>query len=102
MAQKTIVHLVDDLDGSDAHERVIFSLDGVEYSIDLSDANAAKLRNILAEFVVSAQRTGGHKQRGDRAQNQAIREWSRANGEILSDRGRLPADLIARFAAAHA
>jgi Lsr2 len=99
MAQKTIVHLVDDLDGGDAHESVTFSLDGIEYSIDLSDENAATLRNNLAEFVANAQRIGGRKQRGapaakvavkaggDRAQNQAIREWARANGKKISDRG---------------
>jgi Lsr2 len=113
MAQKTIVELVDDLDGSQASESISFGLDGVEYTIDLSEANASKLRGQLAGFVEKAQRVGGRKQRGgtaktavraggDRAQNQAIREWARSQGEKISDRGRIPAELVAKFQAAHA
>jgi hypothetical protein len=113
MAQKTIVELVDDLDGGKADESLTFALDGVEYNIDLSTRNAAKLRDSLAEFVGHSRRVGGRKQRGagtthtavraggDKAQNQAIREWARSNGKQISDRGRIPADLIAEFQAAH-
>jgi hypothetical protein len=114
MAQKTIVELVDDLDGGKADESLTFALDGVEYAIDLSTKNAARLRDSLAEFVGHGRRVGGRKQRGtgttqtpvraggDKAQNQAIREWARSNGKQISDRGRIPADLIAEFQAAHA
>ncbi|MFC0437376.1 Lsr2 family protein [Kutzneria buriramensis] len=113
MAQKTIVELVDDLDGGKADESLTFSLDGVEYAIDLSAKNAGKLRDALAQFVGHAQRVGGRKQRGagtrtpvkaggDKAQNQAIREWARSQGKQISDRGRIPAELIAEFQAAHA
>ncbi|AHH95929.1 Lsr2 family protein [Kutzneria viridogrisea] len=112
MAQKTIVQLIDDLDGGEASESVTFGLDGVEYTIDVSDTNATRLRELLAPFVEKAQRLGGRKQRGgstrtavkaggDRAQNQAIREWARSQGETISDRGRIPADLVHRFEAAH-
>jgi hypothetical protein len=111
MAQKTIVQLIDDLDGGEANESVSFGLDGVEYTIDLSEENAKKLREGLTSFVEKAQRVGGRKQRGgattavkaggDRAQNQAIREWARSQGEKISDRGRIPAELVAKFQAAH-
>lgn len=112
MAQRTIVELVDDLDGTEASESVSFGLDGVEYTIDLSEGNAKKLRDGLANFVEKAQRVGGRKQRGagaktsvhaggDRAQNQAIREWARSQGEKISDRGRIPAELVTKFQAAH-
>ena len=92
MAQKVVVSLVDDLDGGSAEETVLFGLDGKIYEIDLSDANAAKLRDAVAEFVAAARRPGGG-QRGrtasatgvprpviDREQNQAIREWARGRG----------------------
>ena len=113
MAQKTIVQLLDDMDGGEADESVTFGLDGVEYAIDLSSKNAGKLRKVLTPFVEKAQRVGGRKQRGgggirsavnaggDRAQNQAIREWARTQGEKISDRGRIPAELVAKFQAAH-
>jgi hypothetical protein len=86
----------------------------VEYAIDLSAENAARLRDSLAEFFGHGRRIGGRKQRGasavqtavraggDKAQNQAIREWVRPNGKQISDRGRIRADLIAEFQAAHA
>jgi hypothetical protein len=112
MAQKTIVQLVDDLDGGEAHESVTFSLDGVEYAIDLSEENAKRLRDGMGVYTEKARRVGGRKQRGagvkatvraggDRAQNQAIREWARGQGEKISDRGRIPAELVAKFQAAH-
>ncbi|KAA2267078.1 Lsr2 family protein [Solihabitans fulvus] len=112
MAQKTIVELIDDLDGGTAEENVAFGLDGVQYSIDLSAKNAGKLRKSLAPYVDKARRAGGRKQRGagtsstvkaggDREQNQAIREWARSNGHEISDRGRIPQELVLRFQAAH-
>jgi Lsr2 len=113
VAQRTIVELLDDLDGGKADESVVFSLDGVEYTIDLSDKNAAKLRDNLSIYVEKGQRLGGRKQRGtgtvrsavktggDKAQNQAIREWARSQGEKISDRGRIPQELVARFQVVH-
>ncbi len=76
-------------------------MDGVEYAIDLSNANAAKLRDSLAPFVGSGQRQGGRKHRGadnvggsarktsSKERNQAIREWARGQGEKISDRSRI-------------
>jgi hypothetical protein len=108
MAQKVTVTLVDDLDGSTAEETVEFGLDGVSYTIDLSSGNAGKLRDALADFVGSARRAGGRKRVGpgrpvgvkarpasaDREQNQAIREWARKQGMKVSDRGRIPAEVL--------
>jgi len=52
---KQIIHkLVDDLDGGDAEETVKFALDGIQYEIDLSDKNAAKLREVFAPYVGAA------------------------------------------------
>jgi hypothetical protein len=107
MAARTVVHLIDDVDGGKADETVSFSLDGVDYAIDLSDTNADGLRKALEEFVHAGRRVSGRASKGagktqvrpggDRAQNQAIREWARRNGHQISERGRIPADLIAAF-----
>jgi nucleoid-associated protein Lsr2 len=109
MAQKVTVTLVDDLDGSRAEETVGFGLDGVAYEIDLSSDNAGKLRDALADFVTGARRAGGRKKgpgrpagvktaarpaSADREQNQAIREWARKQGMKVSDRGRIPAEVL--------
>lgn len=107
MAQKVMVTLVDDLDGSEAEETVEFGLDGAFYEIDLSEDNAERLREALAEYVEHARRAGGRKRAAtragagraprtasaDREQNQAIREWARKQGMNVSDRGRIPKEV---------
>ena len=109
MAKKVMVSLVDDLEGGTADETVGFGLDGKTYEIDLSSANASKLRESLAEFVAVARKAGGGR-RGrratgtgsaratvDREQSQAIRAWARGQGIEVSDRGRIPADVVAAY-----
>ena len=85
-------------------ESVEFALDGVSYEIDLSDANAAQLRDSLSTWVGHARRVGGRKQqaRTTSARNDLneIREWGRANGYKVSDRGRVSADVLKAFDAA--
>ncbi|PRX50507.1 Lsr2 protein [Prauserella shujinwangii] len=111
MAQKVLVSLIDDLDGSEADETVEFGLDGVSYQIDLSAENAEELRDALAQYIEHARRAGGRKRssaRGnakaparsaavDREQNQAIRAWARKNGYEVSDRGRIPSEVVEAY-----
>ena len=59
MAQVTEVRLVDDLDGGDADESVDFTVDNKRYQMDLSEKNAARLREILAPFIAAARRSSG-------------------------------------------
>lgn len=104
MAQHVATRLVDDLDGTHAAETVTFGLGGHQYEIDLSDQNAAKLRDALATYVAAARRAGrtGRSRTtaqhttptrsgsSDRELTAAIREWARQNGHQVSDRGRIP------------
>ncbi|MGV9815798.1 histone-like nucleoid-structuring protein Lsr2 [Streptomyces cellulosae] len=111
MAQKVEVKLIDDLDGSEAGQTVLFSLDGKEYEIDLNDDHAAELRSALAPFVGAARKTSAARPKGvrrlgsdkpfrDRA---GVRAWARANGwPDLSDRGRVPAEILKAYDAAQA
>jgi hypothetical protein len=113
MAQKTIVSLIDDLDGEGADETVRFGLDGAPYEIDLSEKNATKLRESLAPFVAAARRTGGRQtqsRRGTRTSYRRtggtdrtadIREWARANGYTVSDRGRIASNIVEAYDKAH-
>ena len=109
MAQKVQVQLIDDLDGSEADGTVRFGLDGTEYEIDLSAEHAQELRGALARYVGAARRTGGGGRRPARAGRRApvstldpteVREWAKAQGIEVKDRGRVPAELVARFKAA--
>ena len=123
MAQRTTVTLVDDLDESEADETVEFGVDGATYEIDLSEANAAKLRDALADYVAHARRVAGRRRSGraaarpassspspsrpnggasvDREQNRAIREWARRQGMTVSERGRIPAEVSEAYHKAH-
>jgi hypothetical protein len=109
MAQQTLIKLVDDLDGGDADETVSFGLDGVHYKIDLSDGNAAKLREELAMFVARGRRAGGVGRRARAAStsaadpelNQRIRSWAREAGFPVNDRGRISTEIIDKFHAVH-
>jgi hypothetical protein len=112
MAQRVNIVLEDDLDGSDADETVTFALDGTTYEIDLSAANAAKLRDALAPYVGHARRAGGRRAtpragggRSSRAAGKRdlgdVREWARANGHKVSDRGRISAEVQAAYDKAH-
>ena len=115
MAKQTITVLTDDLDGSDADRTIEFGLDGVNYTIDLSEKNAGQLRKILDPYLSNAARVGratatarlasrktpAQPVGSNRDQNQAIRAWANQNGHQVSDRGRIPADIMEAFNAAH-
>jgi hypothetical protein len=106
MAQKTVVLLEDDLDGGQADETVTFALDGVSYEMDLSAANAARLRESLAPYVGAGRRIGGRAvvrrsgggpARADREQLTAIRAWARGRGMDVNDRGRIPRHIVEQY-----
>lgn len=123
MAQQTTITLVDDLDGSEADEQVEFAVDGRSYEIDLSAANAERLRESLAPFVSAARRVGGRRTGGQpvtsntavanaprsngpsasgRAANRAVREWAIGQGMRISERGRIPSSVLQAYQNAHA
>ncbi|GAA0302216.1 histone-like nucleoid-structuring protein Lsr2 [Kineococcus aurantiacus] len=117
MAQKVQVLLVDDIDDGEATETVTFSLDGVNYEIDLSDEHAAALREAFAPWVGHARRVGGRAGSGRKAaaaprpaaksaggserDTGEVRTWARENGYTVSDRGRISAEVLQAFDAAH-
>ena|SRR5829696_6101700 len=108
MAQKVEVLLIDDLTGGTADETVSFSLDGVQYEIDLSTTNAGKLRDEVAQFVRAARKTGGRrggrgggrngrKGASDGTSTREVRAWARQQGIEVNERGRIPADVMVKF-----
>ena len=102
MAQKVQVVLVDDIDGGEAVETLSFSFDGVGYEIDLSAANAADLRAAVAPWISAGRRVSGRRVAGgSRGSSDAgkIREWARANGVEVSERGRVSASVREAYAA---
>jgi hypothetical protein len=117
MARRIVHQLVDDLDGSvleaGAGETVLFSLDGTAYEIDLTDDNAAALRELLVPYLAAARQIGSSRrpvgvstpQRKRRRAGQqdysGIRDWAKENGFTVSERGRIPASVVEAYDAAH-
>lgn len=105
VARETITKLIDDLDGSEAHETVRFGLDGHSYEIDLSTKNATKLRNALAPYIEKGTRVSTHTSgrgggRGrasagsERDLNKVIRAWAQRKGYEVAPRGRLKQEIV--------
>jgi len=117
MAQRVQVMLVCDLHGDEtpAAQTLEFALDGATYEIDLCDSHAGQLRESLAGFVGVARRVGGrgalspNARSGGRRRRRSsgsgdaarIREWAREQGLAVPERGRIPAELAEKYAAAN-
>lgn len=108
MAQKITTLFIDDIDGSEAEGTVRFALDGTDYEIDLNAVHTGELRSIIGRYATHARKIGGSTRRGGRSargassllDRTAIRNWARENGHDIKDRGRVPADLVAKYQAA--
>lgn len=106
MAQKVTVEMTDDLDGSPADVTVVFAVDGTAYEIDLSKRNAAAMRRAFDRYIEHARKAGrgrrGSRRGRDRHYSAAVREWAKARGLKVSERGRIPADVVVEYEKAHA
>jgi nucleoid-associated protein Lsr2 len=109
MARRTQVVLTDDLDGTNIPagkgETVTFGLDGKIYQIDLTSRNGDALRKLLRPYIEAARpvRTSSGarvKQIHIGADAKTIKEWARANGYEVNDRGRISNEIRAAFEAA--
>lgn len=105
MAQKVVVTLFDDIDGSEAAETIAFGLDGKSYEIDLNETNARKLRQALEPYVDAGRkrtRSGKtYRQTQVAPDPAAVRAWAQANRMDIPARGRIPKKVYEAFAAAH-
>jgi hypothetical protein len=110
MATQTTTKLVDDLDGGTADRTVTFGWEGHTFEIDLSKKNIAALDGALKPYIEAGRRARASAGRGrpgaavrrSGARRGAIpdlRQWARANGHEISDRGRISAAVVAAYEA---
>lgn len=110
MAKHIVEKITDDIDGTEGAQTVAFSLRGDSYEIDLSDANAEKLEVALALFITKARPVRQSAPRGrrlsvsgarkvSREESAKIRQWARAHGLSVSERGRIAADIVEKYEA---
>lgn len=80
---------------------------GAHYEIDLISDHAQELREQLGRYVKAARKVTGSAGRparvrrasGNDARNKEIRNWAKAKGLDVNERGRIPADIVARYEA---
>jgi hypothetical protein len=111
VAQKVSVTFACDYDSKEIpdgeHLTRAFSLDGRDYEIDLCEKHSQKFDEAVQRFADKARkvstrmsrpkrRTAAHRQR-----SADIRAWAKRSGIEVSDRGRIPAQVIAKYDAGH-
>jgi len=107
MAKTVSVVITDDLDGSPGAETVAFSFDGHSYEIDLGKKNLARMRESLQPFMDAGRRTAQRRTAktgrgtGSRTDRAAVREWAAGQGLKVSERGRISAEVLSKYDAAH-
>lgn len=117
MAERVVHLFIDDMDGSEIPEggggRIEFSVRGAHYQIDLSSANTAKFDKALKPFITAAEKVdGAARPQGRKAEKKsrtaspkehlaAVRDWARESGYEVSERGRIKAEIVQAYQAAH-
>ena len=106
MAQKVTVTMTDDIDGTQAAESVSFRIDGTSYEIDLSKKNAAALRRMFTPYIEHARKVPRGARAGRLSRNRQrspdVRAWAKSQGIQVSERGRIPASVVAQYEEANA
>lgn len=116
VATVTLVEFTDDIDGKplDINDLNVVSWSwlGVEYEFETSTANLDRVENgrlPLATLLAKSRRVGGRKRTPARthrpptptvsasSDTKSIRQWAQQNGYTISDRGRLPADIVEAY-----
>jgi Lsr2 len=122
VAERIIRRIVDDLDQTELAdgdgERIEFGFRGVAYHLDLSKSNATKFEKALAPYIKAATeaaavetetrprkkastRRGRGGKRSAKQDTAAIRAWANDNGYAVSQRGRIPGEVVEAFQAAN-
>lgn len=112
MAQQVLTQYIDDLTGEQIEageltvERIV--INNKRYKLDLGPKGVEKFNAAVGPLLAAAEAEGTFRIRGDvrrqvttpsvdREQNQAIRDWARKRGLQVSDRGRIPADVVEAY-----
>lgn len=110
MAQRFQILLVCDLHGDETPgvETIGFAVDGTAYEIDVCEQHGNALHESFAPYVAAARRAGrgsgasSRRRRTTRTSTgvdpAAVRAWARSHNLKVSERGRISADLLERYA----
>ena len=105
---KKIVEVVDDFDGTPADQTVRFAFNGASYEIDLNRAHFEEFAEAIQPYIKAGRKTGSTRLRVNagnptqRLENVKIRAWAKENGHNVSERGRIPAEVVEEYRKAQA
>jgi hypothetical protein len=112
MAQKVQILFTCDIDeGTDGVETVAFGFDGKSYALELCAKDRQEFTDLMDGYVAAARTEGGRAAPRRAARPTVVepkpdlnemREWARANGYRVADRGRVSGEVREAYAAAHA
>lgn len=105
MVQRVVTQLVSDLSGDEIPDgkgkTIEFSFEGTNYSIDLTDKEAAGFEKSIAMYIAHATKVGGRRRPSSRGSGdysaKAVRAWARDNGIDVPARGRIPAEVVEQY-----
>ena len=99
MARRVI--LSDDLTGNESEDVKTYDymVSNVFYQIDLSDDSFEKFEKAIARFVKVSRETRRitSTAKGEANLSERIRQWAKANGHEVGEKGRLSAEIIAAY-----
>jgi hypothetical protein len=110
MAQKRVTIFIDDVTGEETAEGTThtFTLNGVEYEIDLSPDSYDQMLEAFGPYLKAGRKVGRSKRRTKMARNHEggpstseMRQWAKANGYDVNERGRIASEIRAAYEAAH-
>lgn len=112
MAQKVSVTYACDYDQKEIpdgqHRLRRFSIDGRDYEIDLCERHSGRFDDLVGRYASHARRAAGgraprtkRRTAAHRKHSAQVRQWAKEHGLTVSERGRIPADVVSRYEANH-
>lgn len=111
MAQKVSVTYACDYDQKEIpqgqHRVRRFSFDGRDYEIDLCVKHSDRFDETITRYAERARRSSARPARAKRRtaahrqHSASVRAWAKKTGIEVSDRGRIPAEVVSRYEATH-
>lgn len=109
MARREITQYFDDLDNTPLSEDQVnivnFTVNGVDYTMDLSEENKRRFDDTMTKYIgvarrrgrATTRRTGSPNNSATAARNRAIRAWANENNIPVSSRGRISSDVVEAY-----
>lgn len=111
MAQKVSVTYACDYDQKEIpqgqHRLRRFSIDGRDYEIDLCLRHSERFDEALGRYASHARKSSARPLRtkrrtaAHRKHSAEVRAWAKTQGLTVSERGRIPAEVVSKYEASH-